>query len=102
MLELEVVQRPAGAVAGEFATLRFRVRQLTNPDPQFIAPPVRVRRFSLSGVQLEQSWLHANGEGIYETAVPMREAQRHYLYFETGDNKVVLAKVPWVVLRSAE
>ena len=102
MLELEVVERPARVVTEEFATLRFRVKQLSNPDPQYVGPPVYLRRYSLSGAQLAQQWLHPNGEGIYEASVPMREAGRHYLYLETGDSKTVLARVPWVVLRSAE
>lgn len=102
MLELEVVRRPARAVAAEFATLQFRIKQLSNPDPQFIGPPVRLRSFSSSGAQLEQLWLHPNGEGIYEASVSMRDSRFHYLYFETGNNKTVLAKVPWVVLRAAD
>jgi hypothetical protein len=102
LLELEIVQRPARPVAGEFATVQFRVKQLTDPDPQYIPPPVRIRQFTLSGVQLQHQWLHPNGEGIYEASVPMKEARRHYLYFETGTNRIVLAKVPWVVLRAAE
>jgi hypothetical protein len=102
LLELEIVRRPARPVTEEFATVQFRVKQLTNPNPQFIPPPVRVRQFTLSGVQLQHQWLHPNGEGIYEAALPMKEARRHYLYFETGTSRIVLAKVPWVVLRAAE
>ena len=102
MLELEVVERPAKIVAEEFAVVRFRVRQLSDPDPQFVGPPLRFRRLSLSGAQLEQQWMHPNGAGIYELSVPMREARQHYLYFETGDQKTVLARVPWVVLRSTD
>ena len=102
MLELEIVNRPSRPMAGQFAILQFRVKQLTNPDPQYIPPPVCVRQFSLSGVQLQEQWLHPNGEGIYEASLPMKEAPRHYLYFETGTNRIVLAKVPWVVLRAAE
>ena len=102
LLELELVERPAKIVAGEFATLRFRVKQLNNPDPQFIAPPLRLRRFSLSGTQLDLQWMHPNGEGIYLVSVPMREARQHFFYFETGDRKTVLTRVPWVVLRSNE
>ena len=102
MLELEVVERPAKIVAEEFAVVRFRVKQLKDPDPQFIGPPLRFRRLSLAGAQLDQQWMRPNGAGIYELSVPMREARQHYLYFETGDHKTVLARVPWVVLRSAD
>lgn len=102
LLELEVVDRPAGPVAAdETARLTFRVKQLNNPDPQYLPPPVRVRRFSLAGHQLGQQWLTPNGEGIYETSVPMHEAGMHYLYFETGTNLTILKKVPWVVLKAA-
>ncbi len=103
LLELELVKSPgARQIVDEFATLQFRVRQLNNPDPQYVPPPIRVRRYSLSGAQLEQAWLHPNGEGIYETSVPMQEARRHYFYFETGSNKTILKKVPWVVLKSSQ
>ncbi len=102
MLELEVVERPAKVVVEEFAIVRFRVKQLSHPDPQFVGPPLRFRRLSLAGAQLEQQWMHPNGEGIYQLSVPMRQARQHYLYFETGDHKTVLARVPWVVLRSAD
>ncbi len=103
LLELEVVKSPgARQIVDEFATLQFRVRQLNNPDPQYVPPPIRLRRYSLSGAQLEQAWLHPNGEGIYETSVPMQEARLHYFYFETGSNRTILKKVPWVVLRSAQ
>ncbi len=103
LLELEVVKSPGvRQMVDEFATLQFRVRQLNNPDPQYVPPPIRLRRYSLSGAQLEQAWLHPNGEGIYETSVPMQEARLHYFYFETGSNRTILKKVPWVVLRSAQ
>ena len=102
MLELEVVERPAKVVTEEFAIVRFRVKQLSDPDPQFVGPPLRFLRLSLSGAQLERQWMHPNGAGIYQLSVPMREARQHYLYFETGDHKTVLARVPWVVLRSAD
>lgn len=103
LLELELVKSPgAREIVDEFATLQFRVRQLNNPDPQYVPPPIRVRRYSLSGAQLEQAWLHPNGEGIYETSVPMQEARGHYFYFETGSNRTILKKVPWVVLKSAQ
>ncbi len=103
LLELEVVKSPGvRQMVDEFATLQFRVRQLNNPDPQYVPPPIRLRRYSLSGAQLEQAWLHPNGEGIYETSVPMQEARRHYFYFETGSNRTILKKVPWVVLKSAQ
>ncbi len=103
LLELEVVKSPGvRQIVDEFATLQFRVRQLNNPDPQYVPPPIRLRRYSLSGAQLEQAWLHPNGEGIYETSVPMQEARLHYFYFETGSNRTILKKVPWVVLKSAQ
>ena len=103
LLELELVKSPGvRQIVDEFATLQFRVRQLNNPDPQYVPPPIRLRRYSLSGAQLEQAWLHPNGEGIYETSVPMQEARLHYFYFETGSNRTILKKVPWVVLKSAQ
>src|SRR5262249_54255571 len=102
MLELEIVQPPARVIAGEFAKLQFKVKQLTNPDPQFVAPPLRLRRYSPTGEQLESRWLQPNGANIYETSVPMRESHLQYLYFETGDERTVLAKVPWIVLRAAD
>ena len=103
LLELELVQSPgARQIADEFTTLQFRVRQLNNPDPQYVPPPIRLRRYSLSGAQLEQAWLHPNGEGIYQTSVPMQEARHHYFYFETGSNRTILKKVPWVVLKSVQ
>jgi hypothetical protein len=102
MLELEIVQRPARVVASEFAKLQFRVRQLTNPDPQFAGPPVRLRRYAPSGTQFEHQWIHANNDGIYEAFVPMRDSQIQYLYFETGDDRTILVKVPWIVLEAAE
>lgn len=101
LLELEVVKRPAGPIATEFANLQFRVRQLTSPDPQYLPPPVRVRRFAVTGAQLSEQWLHADANGIYATSVPMRQADSHYLYFETGTNRAILKRVPWVVLRTA-
>lgn len=100
LLELEVVERPAGPVSDETARLTFRVKQLNKPNPQYMPPPVRVRRFSLNGHQLGQEWMMPNGEGIYEATVPMREARMHYLYFETGSNLTILKKVPWVVLKT--
>ncbi len=103
LLELELVKSPGvRQIVDEFATLQFRVRQLNNPDPQYVPPPIRLRRYSLSGAQLQQAWLHPNGEGIYETSVPMQEARQHYFYFETGSNRTILKKVPWVVLKSAQ
>ena len=103
LLELELVKSPGvRQIVDEFATLQFRVRQLNNPDPQYVPPPIRLRRYSLSGAQLEQAWLHPNGEGIYQTSVPMQEARLHYFYFETGSNRTILKKVPWVVLKSAQ
>ena len=64
LLELELVKSPGvRQIVDEFATLQFRVRQLNNPDPQYVPPPIRLRRYSLSGAQLEQAWLHPNGEG---------------------------------------
>ena len=101
LLELEVVKRPSGPIATEFADLQFRVRQLTSPDPRYLPPPVRVRRFAVTGEQLSEQWLHADSDGIYATAVPMRQAGSHYLYFETGTNRAILKRVPWVVLRAA-
>lgn len=102
LLELEVVQRPVRVIAGELARVQFRVKQLTNPDPQFVGPPVRLRRYTQAGAQIEATWIQPNGEGVYEAAVSMREASPQYLYFETGDERTMLAKVPWVVLRSGD
>jgi hypothetical protein len=101
MLELELVQRPARIAAGGLTKLQFRVKQLTNPDPQFIGPPVRLRRYSPSGTQLEARWIQPNGAGLYEAEVPV-EAGQQYLYFESGDERTMLAKVPWVVLKAAD
>ena len=102
LLELEVVQRPARPVRAASATVLFRVIQLNNPDPQYIAPPIRVRRYSLSGEQLDQQWIQPDGDGIYQASVPMHQARRHYLYFETGSSRTILKKVPWVVLQAAD
>lgn len=102
MLELELVKRPACGADDEFATVQFRVKQLSNPDPQFVGPPVRLRHYVLSGAQLGQQWIRPNGDGLYEASIPLGDSGHHYLYFETGDNKVVLAKVPWVVLRAPQ
>lgn len=101
LLELEVVERPAGPVVDATARLRFRVKQLNKPDPQYVPPQIRLRQFSLSGALLGHQWLVPNGEGIYEATVAMREAPQHFLYFETGTNLTVLKKVPWVVLKAA-
>ncbi|MBM3796657.1 MAG: hypothetical protein FJW31_21965 [Acidobacteria bacterium] len=62
---------------------------------------MRVRRFAVTGEQLSEQWLHADINGIYATSVPMRQADSHYLYFETGTNRAILKRVPWVVLRAA-
>lgn len=102
MLELEMVHRPARFISSEFAKLQFRVKQLTNPDPLFAGPPIRLRRYAPSGMQFEHQWVHSNSEGIYEASVPMRDSRIQYLYFETGDDKIILVKVPWMVLEAAE
>ena len=102
LLELEVVRRPARPVRSASATVLFRVIQLNDPDPQYVAPPIRVRRYALSGEQLDQQWIQPDGEGIYQATVPMHQAARHYLYFETGSSRTILKKVPWVVLQAAD